>query len=62
MITTQNEVRAAFWAQLPQASGYYKSKRQNEQPTDVRVAFCDYVDNLARNGEISDKLAQRVTL
>lgn len=62
MYTTQSEVRAAFWEQLPQASGYYQSKRQNAQPCDVRVAFCDFVDSLARNGDILDKLAERVTL
>lgn len=62
MYTTQQQIRAAFWAQLPQASGYYQSKRQNAQPCDVRTAFCDFVDSLARNGDISDNLAQRVTL
>jgi len=30
--------------------------------TDTRCAFVDYVDMLARSGEISESLAQRVTL
>ena len=60
--TTQNEVRAAFWNQLPDVSGYYTSKRQNQQPCDVRCAFVDFVDHLAQDNQISEALAQRVTL
>lgn len=30
--------------------------------TDTRVAFCDFLDSLARNGEVSEALAQRATL
>ena len=65
MFTTQAQVREAFWAGVGLRLGncrYTKSKRQNEYPTDVRVAFVDYVDSLARDGQISEKLAQRVTL
>jgi hypothetical protein len=40
----------------------YKSKRQNKQPADIRMAFVDYVDMLSRDGTISEQLAQRVTL
>jgi hypothetical protein len=60
--TTQAQLRAAFWAQLPNASTYRKSKRQNEQPCDVRMAWCDFVEEMHRNGDISDTLAQRATL
>ena len=37
-------------------------KRQNDYPADVRMAWVDYVDMLARSGEISAKLSNRVTL
>lgn len=62
MYTTQYQVRTAFWLSMPVNHGYKTSKRQNQQPCDVRVAFCDFVDMLARNGDISDSLAERVTL
>lgn len=41
---------------------YQKGKRQNDYPVDVRMAFGDYVDMLARSGVISEALAWRVTL
>lgn len=62
MYTSQKAIRAAFWESMPVNHGYKTSKRQNAQPCDVRTAFCDFVDSLARAGDISDKLAQRVTL
>ena len=67
MMTTQKQVRAAFWAAHPsfdhqaRAAGI-RSKRQNEQHTDTRCAFVDFVDMLARDGQISEALAGRVTL
>lgn len=36
--------------------------RQNKQPADTRMAFCDFVERLHRNGAISDRLANTVTL
>lgn len=74
MITTQKDLRAAFWEAHPQykrgvkfagmANGrkLYVEKTQNEYPTDVRVAWCDFVDNMRRNGQISEALAGRATL
>lgn len=59
-------LRALFWrthSALPCkrfASG--NPKPQNAQPADTRAAFVDFVDQLQRNGEISDKLAQSATL
>jgi hypothetical protein len=62
-LKTQQEVRQAFWEQFgdlfPDAK---RSKRQNDQPTDVRVSFVDFVDYLQQSGEISEKLAEKVTL
>ncbi len=60
MMTNQAQVRQAFW------NAHHFVRRagwtQNDYPTDVRVAFVDYVDYLARDGQISEALAQRVTL
>ena len=73
-ITTQAESRKLFWEQNPQfkrgvrlagKSGgrkVYVDMTQNDYPTDVRVAFCDFVDYLQRDGQISEALAERVTL
>ncbi len=41
---------------------YHNGWTQNDYPNDVRMAFVDYVDSLARNGEISEALAQKATL
>lgn len=60
---TQTEVRDSFWDSFPEfQSERRKGKRQNEYRTDIRVAFCDYVESLARSGQISGGLAHRVTL
>lgn len=65
MLTTQKEIRAAFWEAHPNASRRkipaYSGKGWM-YCTDTRVAFCDYLDSLARNGEVSEALAQRATL
>ncbi len=67
MYTTQTQVRAAFW-EVYGESGMaikplkYRGKSQNELPADVRMAFVDFVDSLARDQQISEALAQRVTL
>ncbi len=66
MLTTQSQVRAAFWRDLDSmgAPGINckPGKTQNDYPADIRAAWVDYVDLLARRGEISAKLAQEVTL
>lgn len=41
---------------------YKASYRQNDYPTDVRCKWIDFVDRMARNGTISEALAQRATL
>lgn len=68
--TTQTQVRRAFWREHPQiiplrkvnTRGKVVELRQNQQPADTRMAFVDFVDQLHRGGDISDALAQRVTL
>ena len=67
MLTTQRQVRAAFWEAHPDfdfqaREAGIRSKRQNEHCATVRCSFVDFVDILHRNGEISDALANRVTL
>jgi len=60
---TQTEVRNAFWEAYPQFAAQRRSKkRQNDYSTDIRVSFCDFVDHIRNNGEISESLAYRVSL
>jgi len=62
---TAREVRAAFWKAHPEC----RRKRIRDHagtglmyPADTRCAFVDFVDHLARAGEISESVAARVTL
>jgi hypothetical protein len=67
---TQAQIRTAFWQVFPEfkkgyiktPKGYYRPKTQNEYECDIRVTFIDFVENLYRNGEISQQLANKVTL
>ncbi len=64
-MTTQREVRRAFWEQhptLPRRKITNYSGNGKMHVTDVRCAFCDFVDYLSESGEISQELAERVTL
>lgn len=64
--TDEAEVVEAFW----QSSGFDYDKEEavrqrrddKDYRTDVRVAFVEYVDYLAKDGLINDALAQEVTL
>lgn len=64
---TQKEIRINFWGWLQETNPEIyqkgkKSKTQNEQVIDVRIAFTDYIEHLSRNGSISENLARKVTL
>lgn len=61
---TQREIRDAFWLtfNVEGKPRRFYGKSQNDLPADVRVAFCDFVEYLAREGTISESLAGRVTL
>lgn len=60
---TISAVRAAFWNVHPQfSSEYRKTYRQNDYNATIRSAFVDFVDHLQKDGQISEKLAYRVTL
>ena len=61
-ITSTKALRAEFWRQHPHFAVYRSRGRQNRQPTDVRVAWCDWVDNMHRDGRISERLASIATL
>jgi hypothetical protein len=66
-MTNQNQIRAAFWESHPECEIKARqngtlTKGQNAQVCDTRCAFVDYVDSLSRDGVISEKLANRVTL
>lgn len=58
-ITSQKQLRAEFWRDHPDLS---RRRIGSDYLTDTRVTFVDFVDCLARSGDISDKLAQRATL
>ena len=63
LFTSQAVLRRQFWLDHPSLRPQYRSaKRQNEYPTDTRMAWCDYVEAMARDGNISDALAGRATL
>jgi len=68
MLTTQRQVRAAFWAAHKGLPGITPRRITNYSGngkmhnTDTRCAFCDWLDAMSKNGEIGDALANRVTL
>lgn len=61
---TQAEIRKAFWAAFPDLprKRTVKTGNHRDYPCDTRCAFVEFVDSLARSGEISESLASRVTL
>lgn len=70
MMTTQKQIRAAFWEafpDLPRRRYRYNWSQSDKTaplvyPIDTRCAFVDFVDHLERSGQISETLAQRATL
>jgi hypothetical protein len=66
-MTTQKQVRASFWQSFPHFEEQAReagilSKGQNYHCATVRCSFVGFVDSLQKSGEISEKLANRVTL
>ena len=61
---TQAQVRQAFWRANHgmYERDYRKSYRQNDYSATVRCDWVQFVDSLARSGQITEALAQRVTL
>lgn len=67
MLSSQKQIREQFWAANPDFEFQARevgifSKRQNEHCATVRCAFVDFVDSLQKSGQITEKLANRVTL
>jgi hypothetical protein len=67
MVTTQKQLRAAFWEAYPNLDyqareDHTRSKSQNYQSAEVRYAWCDWIDGLERDGQISQALAERAAL
>jgi len=63
--TNARDLRRAFWDTF--GVDPYQLRRESKLPDgtykcDVRCAFVDFVDSLARDGAISERLAQSVTL
>ena len=62
-MTTIKQVRQSFWVNFPQFKSEFRTrKNQNDYRTDIRVSFTDYVDYLLKDGIITEKLANKVTL
>jgi hypothetical protein len=67
-MTTQKQIRAAFWLDHQGVKGISRRKITDHSGTgkmhntDTRCAFVDYVDQLSKSGAISAELADRVTL
>jgi hypothetical protein len=64
-ITTQKELRRLFWLYhpaLPRKKIRNYSGNGTMHQTDTRVAWCDFVDSMSRDGTISEELASRATL
>jgi hypothetical protein len=66
-ITTQKQLRDEFWETFPELECRVNHNtgnplRQNKQPVDTRMSFVDWIDQLQRNGDIPEKLAERATL
>ena len=64
-ITTQKELRAEFWRTFPnlprkRIKNYAGTGKM--YCTDARCAWCDWLDSLSKDGEISNALADRATL
>jgi len=62
--TSQREIRDAFWGVyfVTGKPRRYYGKTQKDMPTDVRIAFCDFVNYLRNQDAISENLAGKVTL
>jgi hypothetical protein len=60
-ISTQRELRICFWSAHPNLKRRGRAK-QASYPTDVRVAWRDFVEKMRRSGDLTERLAQKSTL
>lgn len=57
------EIRSNFWVLHPEFKNEYRGrKKQNEYNATIRSAFVEYIDNLAKDGIITNSQASRITL
>jgi len=60
---TVKEVKKLFWFSHPKFKKDYRPYlKQNDYSTDIRVAFCDFVDFLRKDEQITEKTANDITL
>lgn len=60
---TQKEVRKLFWESFPGFKPEYRvKKRQNDYNATIRTTFVNFVDDLQKSGEITQKQASNYTL
>lgn len=63
MIKTLTQLRSAFWSAHPEIKDQYRvTYRQNQYCAYIRILWCDFVDSMSRDNQITEKLAQRATL
>ena len=62
-LMTMKQVRDLFFETFGEFKRERRAKKShNDYSIDCRVAFCDFVDSLAKDGEISAKTAFNITL
>lgn len=69
-IDDEDDLRTAFWEAHPDLAAAAHARfgrhpedvRQNRHDTDTRCAFVDWLDGMARNGDVSAELADSATL
>lgn len=61
MIATRKELRDEFWRTHPQFKRI-PGKTQNDYLVDVRIAWCEWINDLYMNDRISKGLVERATL
>ena len=61
-IEDEEELREAFWEAHPELLPQRVDGRQNAQVADIRMAWCDFVDFMQKDGRISEELAFRANL
>lgn len=60
---TQKEIRQAFWNEFPEFKHEFRTRKtQNDYSCDIRCTFVDWIDNIHKDGIISDGMAQKITL
>lgn len=66
-ITDIDDLRDAFWDQHPQFEHNPMTRRrsgfqQNDYPADVRIAWCDFVDRMEKDRQITEEFSFSATL